>query len=493
MKRSLSLLAFAVFAAACSSSPGTGKSGGAQTGAGNDHPAGHDDGGSGQGSSGQGQGDDPSGTDDPTEQGGDDDGGLVGGNDAGNDAGSVGSDGGSATDGAEGGVDGGVGATCPAAAKGWRAMASASGVSLVALSGFVPSAARQEAVWTGHEVLALAGDASCAHYPCSPLAVAYDPAKDAWRSVAAPPAINPSYTRWTGDRWLVVGNVPGTDTLVVEAYDPTTNAWSTFATPPLSGRTAVAVAWATTTHELLLWGGGHNMSVVYSDGSALNPATGVWRPMSASPLSARADAAASWDGARMVIVGGGVWIPGKGDGDVFNENAVADGAAYDPVTNTWTALPTPAFTPRMEASAVSLRTGESFVFGGDAHNTDNESGTPLWDGARMDVGASAWTAVSPPPIDIPAGPTSGRYGSTMVAGDGAFFVWGGARVDGTMPDFADGARFDVTTGAWTKLPSGGPSSRYQAIGVWTGCDLMVYGGQANGTAGVLQSGMMYRP
>lgn len=484
MKRSLALVAFAVFAAACSSSPTTGKNGGAQIGNGNGHGAGSDNGNSDQGEPGE-----PADPNDPTEQGGGDDGGVVGGQDAG----SGGSDGGGAVDGAGGGGDDGGAAKCPVAAKGWRAMASASGVNLVAFSEFIPSAARQEAVWTGHEILALGGDPSCSHYPCSPIAVAYDAAKDEWHSIAAPPAVRPSFTRWTGDRWLVVGNVPGTDTLLVVSYDPTTNAWSTFATPPLSGRAGVSVAWATTTHELLLWGGEHNISVVYGDGAALNPATGVWRPMAASPLSARADAAAAWDGTRMVIVGGGVWIPGMGDGDAFNENAVADAAAYDPVTNTWTMLPTPAFTPRMEASGVSLRAGESFVFGGDAHNTDNESGLPLWDGARMHLGASAWTPISAPPIEIPTGTDNGRYGSTMAAGDGSFFVWGGAHVDGSTPDFADGAVFDVTTGAWTTLPSGGPSPRYQAVGVWTGCDFMVYGGQSNGTAGVLQNGMLYRP
>ena len=66
-------------------------------------------------------------------------------------------------------------------------------------------------------------------------------------------------------------------------------------------------------------------------------------------------------------------------------------------------------------------------------------------------------------------------GLVLATGDG-LFVWGGHHDDNT----SDGAYLDMTTGVWRKLP-GAPlaGDRGDAIGVWTGREVVVLNGVDN--------------
>src|SRR5690606_31588462 len=62
---------------------------------------------------------------------------------------------------------------------------------------------------------------------------------------------------------------------------------------PLSGREAAASVWTGT--ELLIWGGGAGGDAdgrTFADGAAYDPATDTWRTLAPSPLPARSRAAA---------------------------------------------------------------------------------------------------------------------------------------------------------------------------------------------------------
>jgi hypothetical protein len=103
--------------------------------------------------------------------------------------------------------------------------------------------------------------------------------------------------------------------------------------------------------ELLFWGG-EDWTQVFSDGAAYDPATDTWRALPDSPLSGRVGTAQVWTGEQMVVWGG---TPGT-----FN-NYLADGAAYVPASDRWERIT--GWSGRYVAS--SLWTGrEMVVWGG---------------------------------------------------------------------------------------------------------------------------------
>ena len=126
-------------------------------------------------------------------------------------------------------------------------------------------------------------------------------------------------------------------------YDPATNTWKRLPPAPISPRTGAAAVWTGT--EMLVWGGADSESSlagdthVAADGAAYDPRTETWRRLSASPLAARHDPIAVWTGDRLVVLGGQPVV------SQAVEFGYADGATYDPATDRWQILPT-AVPPR---------------------------------------------------------------------------------------------------------------------------------------------------
>ena len=93
--------------------------------------------------------------------------------------------------------------------------------------------------------------------------------------------------------------------------------------------------------EVLLWGGdgggGQSGQAPVGRGAAYDPIANRWRALPLSPLRAKISPAAVWTGHFLIVIGGsgdgGLPVPGPG------------AAAYDPVTNSWTVLPTPPSYP----------------------------------------------------------------------------------------------------------------------------------------------------
>ncbi|HUS21188.1 MAG TPA: hypothetical protein VMZ66_04155 [Aeromicrobium sp.] len=99
---------------------------------------------------------------------------------------------------------------------------------------------------------------------------------------------------------------------------------------PIGTRISPANVW--TGEELIIWGG-NSWHEDWShqpedDGVAYNPATGTWREIDDGPLSPRNAAASIWTGTEMLIWGGQ-------SGEVGGRDLAANGAAYDPSTDTW--------------------------------------------------------------------------------------------------------------------------------------------------------------
>jgi hypothetical protein len=213
-------------------------------------------------------------------------------------------------------------------------------------------------VWTGSEMLVIGGD-----NPDGSLLVsagyAYDPAKDSWRVIPSPPVgfiTDRSPAVWTGSQLLVWpwdGDSTGTSTMAITpiAYDPSTDAWTALPEPPVGRRQSAASVWTGT--EWIVWGGTTGTTEL-ADGAAWNPASQTWRTLAPSPLSARR-VRGVWTGKEMIVDAGstgGEPITGN------NELALADGGAYDPATDTWRTisegLAHPGFVPVWTGSKVVM-------------------------------------------------------------------------------------------------------------------------------------------
>ena len=155
--------------------------------------------------------------------------------------------------------------------------------------------------WTGRELIGwgggCCGDASAG-------GAAYDPASNAWRKLARSP-LAPSQGpvgAWTGRELIlfVSGHDPDgrpAGGARAAAYDPATDAWRVIAPPP-----ALRAAAVWDGDEILLAGGLDEHGAPATDGYAYDPATNRWRVLPALP-SGRAQASAVWTGTQLLLVG----------------------------------------------------------------------------------------------------------------------------------------------------------------------------------------------
>lgn len=65
---------------------------------------------------------------------------------------------------------------------------------------------------------------------------------------------------------------------------------------------------------------------------------------------------------------------------------------------------------------------------------------------------------------------------------GALITWGGAVGEGGNRQFPDGAAYDPVTDQWTRLATARLGARAGHSGVWTGAQLIIWGGIDDGSA-----------
>ena len=147
-----------------------------------------------------------------------------------------------------------------------------------------------------------------------------------------------------------------------------------------------------------------------------------------------------------------------------------------------TADPGAAISGRQKAAACAISGGRVFVWGGATQTTELDTG------AIYDPATDAWTAV-------PAGANtpSARVGATAVWTGSQVVVWGGGDLAETT-DYANGGRFDPAAGTWQTIATGGgPGPRRSAFGVWTGSSVLVYGGAKRGGGAPSNGAFLYDP
>jgi Galactose oxidase, central domain len=268
--------------------------------------------------------------------------------------------------------------------------------------------------WTGSSVLMIGGRRADGSDVKSD-AYAYDPAMDRWSTVAPPPlsfVTARSSWAWTGTQLLVWPTIDGDPSIVPISYDPNLDAWTELPPAPIAARHSAASVWTET--EWIIWGGTDGANE-FDDGAAYNPADNTWRTLAESGLAPRR-VEAVWTGTEMIVNAGA----SGGDRETRNgELALADGAAYDPISDSWRAiapgLAHPGFVPIWTGTdLVMFAKGSAGVYNvaddewidtccSDTGGSVGEAGgTPLWTGANVllvgsytdDVGGATFTPPS---------------------------------------------------------------------------------------------------
>jgi hypothetical protein len=310
------------------------------------------------------------------------------------------------------------------------------------------------AVWTGSEMLVWGGAVDAAGNPTGDGA-AYNPASDTWRPIAsagAPSARHRHSAVWTGKVMLVWGGFAmGGLATGGGAYDPAADKWTALPTkgePP--GRTYQRAEWTGT--EMMVWGGLSGATPL-DDGGRFDPAAGTWKPIPTGGPTKRKLHGTAWTGSELVVWGGGFLVDWNGDGRRF-----------DPATNSWPRAVAKDGAPVKREAMTAVWTGSAMLVWGGWNG-----GTPFDDGALYDPAADTWTA-------LPGGAPEGRMQHVGVWAEDELVVWGGCGGDACMKLFADGGRYSPVTG-WTKVAAQPAlSERVEATGVWTGHEIIVWGG-----------------
>jgi N-acetylneuraminic acid mutarotase len=289
----------------------------------------------------------------------------------------------------------------------------------------------------------------------------YDPTTDSW----VPTSVNdPRRPRayhvavWTGSEMLVWGGgLGGGLSGVGDRYEPATDSWMPMsdAGEPTNREHGLAAVW--TGKEMIVWGGQLGTNV-FNSGGRYNPATNTWRPTATAgaPL-ARTDHAMVWTGTRMFVWGGRTL-----------NSVTATGGLYDPASDSWT--PTSlAGAPAARRYFPAVWTGSRvIVWGGMDDSVDLDFNS----GGVYDPFTDSWTATST------AGAPPPRHFHTALWTGSRLLVWGGTQ--GTLDDeiyLASGGLYDPATGVWTPTTlANAPSARIWHAGVWTGREMIIWGG-----------------
>ena len=328
------------------------------------------------------------------------------------------------------------------------------------------------AVWTGTHMIVWGGVSAAGR--------SYDPAAHAWSpisTVGQPPPARECSAVWTGTRMIVWGGLNPGPTNAGGSYDPVSDTWSPVSTlgapSPRRGHSAV---W--TGHEMLVWGGGGSFGT--DTGGRYDPASDSWAPMSTvNAPEPRLIHGAIWTGSEMIIWGG--------TQDLNINVHFATGGRYDPFSDTWESLPVTPATPSPRSFHTTVWTGsEMIIWGGRA-----EFGTNFGDGGRFNPGTNQWEPI--PPDDAP----SPRHSHGAVWTGRQMLVWGGISSSTTTTNtrlFSDGASFSPANGHWTKLKHGrSPDARFNFTTIWSGREMLVWGGHGGPAFDSLDDGGLYAP
>lgn len=204
-----------------------------------------------------------------------------------------------------------------------------------------PPEVRQGATlaWTGSRVIAWGGCRTDVEDECVPTrdGFSFDPSTGAWAPVAdGPVALAWGHAEPIGDRIAFLFE-EGPGVLAGAVLDPPTGTWRRILDAPIEYRRAAMYVW--TGSELIVWGGGSLKQGLSATGAAYDPALDSWRRIADAPVGLNL-ASGVWTGSEMLVFGSLL------DNRNWAETRTSVGAAYDPDTDTWRALPPSHLSPQ---------------------------------------------------------------------------------------------------------------------------------------------------
>ncbi|MFP5308067.1 MAG: hypothetical protein ACLGIR_00635 [Actinomycetes bacterium] len=150
----------------------------------------------------------------------------------------------------------------------------------------------------------------------------------------------------------------------------------------------------------------------------------------------------------------------------------------DPTTETWTEVPTPEGDGRSWDHV--LWTGDQLVVLGGAIDEEPDPDIPPTDPT---VAGYAWAPATGDWTVVPPAPLAPRLASSAVWTGAEVVVWGGLEPPTTdaagtsrQPGLADGAALDPTTGTWRPIADAPIAGRGEHGAVWNGHRMVVFAG-----------------
>lgn len=301
-----------------------------------------------------------------------------------------------------------------------------------------------------------------------------------WQSMssAGGPGARTAHTAvWTGSEVIVWGgNASRFSNSPLNSgsrYRPATDSWVSMSINIApSARLSHTAIWTGT--EMIVWGGWDGVASL-GTGGRYNPTNNTWQPVSAvNAPSARSSHTAVWTGTEMIVWGGS-----GGSG------ALVDGGRYNPLTGTW--QPVTALDPALARQGhTAVWTGSRMIIWGGWNGT-----TAVNTGAAYDPTSDTWQVLGT--FDAP----TARVAHTAVWTGMEMAVWGGWDFSLPVPNyFFGGGRYDPVGNGWqTFTMAGAPSGRVGHEAVWTGSEMIVWGGTTGppATPTYLDSGGRYAP
>jgi N-acetylneuraminic acid mutarotase len=311
-----------------------------------------------------------------------------------------------------------------------------------------------------------------------------DPVADAWTATATQPLRPPAGPAvWTGSllvTWTGTSQGVSLTPAVGARYDPLTDSWSGITTSgaPTSRLNHTAI-W--TGSKMVIWGGRGSISnnIYINDGGRYDPIGDSWLPTSivGQVPVARASHTAVWTGIRM-LVWGGYNVPFQAAVDLNS------GGSYDPAGDTWTALST-TDAPAARSNHTAIWTGtKMIIYGGGRPNS------PLNSGGIYNPAGDSWTETSQ------VGAPSPRVDNTNVWTGARMMIWGGKTAGFPSVLLNTGGTYDPATNSWSMTsPNGAPLARTRHSGVWTGSNVVIWGGFVDepGGSASTRTGAAYNP
>jgi hypothetical protein len=288
---------------------------------------------------------------------------------------------------------------------------------------------------------------------------------------------------WTGTEMIVWGGfVDGVGMVNTGArYNPVTDSWSSTSTGancPV-GRYNHTAVWAGT--QMIVWGGYivSGASYTYTNGGGrYTPATDSWLSTTTSNApTGRGNHVAVWTGSTM-IVWGGLYDCGE------TVCWPSTGGIYDPGADSWQATNT-TNAPSGRQDFTAVWTGSKMiVWGGDS----DVAGTVWYNtGGVYNPSSDLWLPTSTTNAPL------ARQNHTAAWTGTEMIIWGGAGPG--YPFMNSGGQYNPALDSWTPTSTGTnlPTARLYHTAVWSGTEMIVWGGMDTSANNYANTGGKYNP